>query len=58
MDGPTPILTFAAGLPLPPIRDAAVFYGAVAVFLAYLLYIIVRRPKAERSGATPPDREL
>lgn len=38
-------------LPLPDVRSGWIFWGVAAAFAAYLLYIVIRRPKAERKGA-------
>lgn len=50
----------AVKLPLPDVRSGWIFWGLAGLFAAYLLYIVVRRPKPERKGAPadPSGREL
>ncbi|ADV63311.1 hypothetical protein Isop_2744 [Isosphaera pallida ATCC 43644] len=45
-------------IPFPPVRDGWLFYGPAVLFVSYLLYIFLRKPKAERTGAPAAEREL
>lgn len=54
---PGPLLAELA-IPFPPVRDGWFFYGPAILFVSYLLYIFLRKPKAERADAPAPEREL
>ena len=40
------------------VNDPLVFYGASALVLAYLLYMVIRRRKGERPGNSVREPEL
>ena len=41
-----------------PVKDPWIFYGAAVAVVAYLLYMMIRRRKGERTGFTETETEL
>jgi hypothetical protein len=41
-----------------PVTDPWIFFGAAALVVAYVLYMMIRRPKGERPGKSAGEPEL
>jgi hypothetical protein len=42
----------------PEVKNAYVFFGAAALIVAYLLYMMIRRRKGERPGSKDREPDL
>jgi hypothetical protein len=40
------------------VKDPWIFFGVAGAVVAYVLYMMIRRRKGERSGFLPRDHEL